>query len=321
VVWLLLLLLRRPLIWVLCRALGIDDRSVEKALVSRIDGPLQLMLLLLAAMPFVQIIPGVVGDALLRLVRCLVPFLACHVLIQAADLAVFKWYLGHWKDVRLPGVLRFAVLTGAYSVVALLLLDWALGVDVVPLLATSTVVTAVLGFALQDTIKNFFAGLTVSLERTFRQGDWVLFQQNASSTLAGEIIEIGWRSTRVRTRNNDYVTVPNSQFITGELTNYNSPASQHARELELYVKADIDPQRVKSALETAAVGADGVLAEPAPQVLVKDWKADQIVYSLRFWVQRFEEREKTTSCVLERAWQSLGDAGILPAAGKSASEA
>src|SRR4029434_7045879 len=97
-------------------------------------------------MPFVQMIPGVVGDVLLRLVRCLVPFLACHVLIQAADLAVFKWYLEHWKDARLPGVLRFAVLTGAYSVVALLLLDWTLGVDVVPLLATSTGGAAILVF-------------------------------------------------------------------------------------------------------------------------------------------------------------------------------
>ena len=52
--WLLLLLIRRPLIWVLCRALGIDDRSVEKAIVSRIDGPLQLLFLLLAALPFLR---------------------------------------------------------------------------------------------------------------------------------------------------------------------------------------------------------------------------------------------------------------------------
>src|SRR5262249_33793129 len=155
--------------------------------------PLQLLLLLLAALPFVQMMPGVFGHVLLRLVRCLIPFLACHVLIQGADLAIFKWYLGHWKDVRLPGVLRFAALTGAYAVVALLVLDWALGVDVVPLLATSTVVTAVLGFALQDTIKNFFAGLTVSLEGTFQQGDWVSFHHNAGGSLVGEIIEIGWR--------------------------------------------------------------------------------------------------------------------------------
>jgi small-conductance mechanosensitive channel len=182
-------------------------------------------------------------------------------------------------------------------------------------------VTAVLGFALQDTIKNFFAGLTVSLERTFRQGDWVSFHHNASSSLVGEIIEIGWRSTRVRTRNNDYVVVPNSQFITGELTNYNAPACQHARELVLQVKDAIGPERVKNALASAAVGADGVLAEPIPQVLVKDWKADQIVYSLRFWVERFEDEEETRSCVLERVWQTLDDAGIVSTAVKSPDEA
>src|SRR5262249_46492179 len=79
VAWLLLLMTRRPLIWVLCRWLGIDDRSVEKAIVSRIDGPLQLLLLLLAALPFVQMMPGVGGHVLLRLERCLIPFLACHV--------------------------------------------------------------------------------------------------------------------------------------------------------------------------------------------------------------------------------------------------
>ncbi len=315
--WLVLLLIRRPLIWVLCRGLGIDDRSVEKALVSRIDAPLKLLLVLLACVPFIQMIPGGVGDALMKVVRCVLPFLAFHVLIQGTDLAVFKWYLEHWKDVKLPGVVRFAFLTVAYAALVLMLLDWALGVDVVPLLATSTVVTAVLGFALQDTLKNFFAGLTLSFERTFRQGDWVLIQQNAGSNVVGEIIEIGWRSTRIRTPNNDYIIVPNSQFITGELVNYNSPASQHACELEFDLKVDVEPARVKETLEGAAAGADGVLAQPQPQAFVKTWKADQLVYSLRFWVQRFEDREQTTSAVLERVWQSLRDARLLSTADKS----
>jgi small-conductance mechanosensitive channel len=305
VVWLVLLFVRRPLLGVLWAMLGVTDASTERTFTARVDVPLQVLLITLASMPFLHLIDGIAGAALEQAARALAAFLALHVVIQGSDLLLVKWYLGRLKSIHVPQVLRFVVLGLIYAVVVLVLLDWALGVDVLPLLATSTVLTAVLGFALQDTLRNLCAGLTISFERTLRQGDWVLFRQDLTGTHVGEIVEIGWRSTKIRKADNSYVIVPNSQLTDRELTNYSLPTRQQARELSFCTSVDADPSRVKAALVKAAAELHNVLGEPPPQAFLAELKPSEAVYTLRFWVDRYEDLELTGSTVFERVWKDL----------------
>ena len=86
------------------------------------------------------------------------------------------------------------------------------GIDVLPLLTTSAVLTAVIGLALQSTIANLFGGLSLQLDRTLGQGDWI-----ETGSHSGRIVEIGWRSTRLVTQDGDTLFLPNSQLVTGEV--------------------------------------------------------------------------------------------------------
>jgi len=92
------------------------------------------------------------------------------------------------------------------------------GVNLLQLVTTSAVLTAIIGLALQDTLGNLFAGLAIQVEKPFRVGQWV--------NLAGKdglVSEITWRATKIRTKNGNFVIVPNSTLSRETITNYSEP--------------------------------------------------------------------------------------------------
>jgi small-conductance mechanosensitive channel len=305
VLWLILLLTRQWTLKGIFHLFGVDEVTLQRAIIARIDVPLQMLLVLLATAPFIRLIPGRNSIVVNQVAEFLGWFLALHVLIQSTYYLFFRWYLEQKKNVKIPGVFFACVLTLLYIGIILLLVNWIYNLNILPLLATSTVVTAVVGLAMQDTLRNIFAGLTVSLEQSFRQGDWVMFRQDVNNTLVGEIIEIGWRSTKIRTVNNNYIIIPNAQFTTNELINYNSPTPVHAREVRFPVSITAFPEEVRAAIEAEAAKVDGVLDKPVPSASAVEFSKENVVYQLRFWVDHFEKREKITSDVIERVWLKL----------------
>jgi len=88
----------------------------------------------------------------------------------------------------------------------------------VPILATSTVVTVVVGLALQDTLGNLFSGLALHAEQPFRLGDWVLVDG-----IEGLVVHVGWRSVHLRTFSDDIVALPNAVVARARVQNYDHP--------------------------------------------------------------------------------------------------
>jgi small-conductance mechanosensitive channel len=228
-------------------------------------------------------------------------FLLFFIVIQSADLAIFSWYLAR-KQANVSGVVRLFALVLLWGIAALLTLEWVFGVSVVPLLATSTVLSAILGLALQDTLRNLFAGLNMSMEKSFVEGDWVSFRLDASDQWFGQIVEIGWRTTKIKTLNNNYAIIPNSNFTNHELINFSKPNCMHARTLDIPVNTRAEGASVRQALIQSAASTAGIL-----QI-----KNDCVVYQLRFWIDHPEHREDLTGDVLERSWQELKELGALP---------
>ena len=111
-----------------------------------------------------------------------------------------------WKDnrpsERYPAIVQdFAVLTIFIVISTLLLRE--------QLLTTSAVGAVVVGFALQDTLGNLFAGLAIQIEKPFRVGHWILV-----SGREGQVLEITWRAPKLRTKDGEFLVVPNSIVST-----------------------------------------------------------------------------------------------------------
>src|SRR5439155_5677380 len=109
-------------------------------------------------------------------------------------------------------ILRDTLLGISYVVVALTLLGRH-GVDLSGIVATSAVVTAVIGFSLQDTLGNVMGGVALQMEQSIGVGDWVRIGE-----VEGLVREIRWRQTSIETRNWDTVVIPNSQLMKSQVT-------------------------------------------------------------------------------------------------------
>jgi small-conductance mechanosensitive channel len=243
------------------------------------------------------------------------PLLSLYVAVQFIDTFFFTWYLGQRKEANIPGVLRFVVLSAIYVLFGLAFLEWTLGINVLPLLATSTVVTAVVGLSLQDTLKNLFAGLTMSFEKRFRQGDWVMFRIDPNNTAIGEVIEIGWRTTKLKTIDNNYVVIPNAMFTSNQLTNYSQPTPAFPKLLEIPVRPGADLEKIRQAIATEVKATTGVLEDPAAEILVTGIRADHILVRVRFWVAEYIAGDPVASKVLEKAYARLEDLRAVPVTG------
>ncbi len=117
--------------------------------------------------------------------------------------------------------------------------------------------------ALQDTLANFFAGVHILIEAPIRLGDFIRLSSNEE----GIVTDIGWRTTRVRTGNNNTIVIPNTKITSGILTNYSLPDRRCATEITVQTGMDADPDLVAHLALDIAQNTEGVLMDPTPVVL------------------------------------------------------
>ncbi len=191
-----------------------------------------------------------------------------------------------------------------YVVCAIPILKTQLKIDVTTLLGTSAVVSLVLGFALQDTLSNLFAGISLQLEGPFDVGDFIRVGGHE-----GRVVQIAWRSTRLETVRRELVTVPNSQVAKDHVVSF-SGLTGVAIELEVMAAYAAPPNLVKSEILETLREAPLVLAEPAPWVRVLQFGENAIHYQVRLSLRDFASLPHARDEVLSRLWYRFARAGI-----------
>jgi small-conductance mechanosensitive channel len=173
-------------------------------------------------------------------------------------------------------------------------------VTVPSLLASSGLIAIVIGLALQDTLGNIFAGLGLQTGKAYRVGDWLIIDGKHA-----EVVEIHWRSTRLR--NNDAITfdIPNNQLAKATIVNLYQPTRVHAMRVGLTVPYTVPPNTVKQALLKAANGAKGVLAKPEPYAFLMSFGDSGIYYELKFWLNDGTRYPQIIDGVRTNVWYEL----------------
>jgi small-conductance mechanosensitive channel len=155
---------------------------------------------------------------------------------------------------------------GLVLVVGSLVLLGAVGIEITPILTALGVGGLAVALALQDTLSNLFAGMHLLADSPIRVGDYVKIADNVE----GFVVDVGWRSTRIRMLSNSIVVVPNKKVAESIITNYDLPESRLSLLVNVSVSYASDPDHVERVLVDEAVQAarevPGLLAEPAPFV-------------------------------------------------------
>lgn len=214
-----------------------------------------------------------------------------------------------WSNRRvrpLPTILKDVIQALVYIVVCLLVLR-AAGVEPGSLLTTSALLTAVLGLSLQDTLGNLFAGLAIQAQQPFQVGDWIQFDDRADQV--GRVLEINWRATRILTLSQIEITIPNGLAAKSPVFNYSRPAATVRQDVKVVVPFAISPDRARAWMLQAVRHTPDVLSTPEPFVVTVDTNDRGVVYEVRYFIVKFEQRDLISSDVRERIWYALRRAG------------
>ena len=194
---------------------------------------------------------------------------------------------------RFPAIVQDAIVIGLFLVAATLIFPEKL-------LAASAVSAVIVGFALQDTLGNAFAGLAIQIEKPFRVGHWI-----SVGGFEGRVSEITWRATRLHTRTGDFVIVPNSTISKEAITNRSEPLGPSRLAIEVGVSYDAPPTRVKAVMLEAVRQAPLALAQPAPDVLLMQFADSSITYRARVWIADYRYEEEAVDQVRTAIYYSF----------------
>lgn len=234
-------------------------------------------------------------------------FLAIVLVLRLLGLYFFDVHLTARQGMRLPPLLPAVIMAVAYLIAALVTLRLTFPrLDVGPLLATSAVTSLVLGLALQPLLGNFFAGLVISIEKPFRINDWIRVGDQE-----GRVVAITWRTTHLRTRENDNLVIPNGKIADEKVLNYYYPHPMHMERVQVGVHYRTPPYRVRRALLDCVAGVPGALDKPTPDVFVLRFDDSAIVYELRVWVEDMAQAPRIASDLRARIWEEFQRAGIV----------
>jgi len=188
---------------------------------------------------------------------------------------------------------------------AFFVLKVELGWDIGPLLASTALITAVVGFALQGVLGNLLAGMSLHLTRSVKQGDWI-----EVDGVTGRVTRTNWRETRLQTLNHHQIIVPNSKLSEGVLRNLNHPTPGRGHRVDVGASYSDAPDAVIAALEAAAREVPEVLDNPPPRAMVTTFEDYGINYALFYYSNQYHRRVWIDGQVSRHIWYKFKRSGI-----------
>ena len=229
--------------------------------------------------------------------------LSTALVVALVNRYVWDWYFEKRKQTPIPHFPRqlFALLVFIIALLCVLIFLYPEASGALRgVIATSTVVIAILGFAGKDLFGGVIAGMSLQMNRPYKVGDWL----KVGDTY-GEVREINWRSTRLCTNDNIYLDIPNNEMAQHTITNLSYPNRTHFMRLHINVEYGVPPNRVKDALMRATIQVPGVEKDPPPQVYVSEYGDSAIVYQIKFAMRTHSGYYEARDGIYTNAWYEL----------------
>ncbi len=252
-------------------------------------------------------INGIAG----KIIDSIMAVIFLYVILKGIDIAVETWVITFSKrtktnvdDVLLP--MLHKVTKVLFVVIGLLWILKIWNIDITPYLAGVGIGGIVLGLALQDSLKNVFGGITLLLDKTYQVGDKVQLESGE----VGTIYDIGLRSTKMVTFDNEVVYIPNGYLANSRVMNYTRPDPKVRTHVLFGVEYGSDVDKVRETVLKVIGGIEGVLKEPAPVVQFTEMGDFALKFRANFWVEKWSISYDKKLEATEKMYNALRKAKI-----------
>lgn len=264
-----------------------------------------LIVYVLHDLAFQRFIPDADRNAVRQISAAAAYYSGAWLLARAVAAALTKKRDGRRK---VPKLLRDLITAALFMAATIATVAMLLGQSAGGALASSGLIIAILGFAIRNVLADVLAGIALGLEAPFRIGDWI----EIDGSIRGRVIEIGWRTTRLLTRSDIYMILPNSQISRQKLTNYSAPRKQYRATVEIVLGYDIAIAQGKDLLAAAAASTEALKGLPKPDVRAVSYDAEGVRYAVRYWVPSFVDEADFRDAILVAVDAEIRKHGTVP---------
>ncbi|TKJ17674.1 hypothetical protein CEE44_04040 [Candidatus Woesearchaeota archaeon B3_Woes] len=287
--------------------------EVDDLIIKKINKPISFILLFvgirlaLVPLPVAEKALGHINHAVSSLVIIAVGYIVFDIL----NILLNSWSTTFAKKTKSEIDDNIVSLLNKVSriVVGLLVLLFILdvwGVKVGPLLASLGIAGLAVAFALQPTLSNIFGGISMILDKTIKIGDVIKLDGGEG----GKVHDIGIRSTKIKTWDNEIITIPNGKLVDTQIKNKTLPDPSIRINIEFGVEYGSDVDQVKKlALETVKKIPE-VLKDPEPQIWFTQMGDFALNFKIMFWVDELSKKWPTHQKAITELYNNLNKAQI-----------
>ncbi len=252
-----------------------------------------------------------INGIITKIVFSLMALVFVFIISRTVDVIIIVWGKAvaektesKFDDILLP--LFHKAANVVFVIVGIL---WVLDVwqiDITPYLAGAGILGLVLGFALQDSLKNVFGGVTLLLDKTFEIGDKVKLESGE----VGAIHDIGLRSTKLVTYDNEVIYIPNGYLANSRVQNYTRPSPKIRAKVNFGVEYGSDAAQVQKVVLEILKKDKEILKDPEPAVHFLEMGDSALNFRAYFWVEKWGMAYNKKLKMTEEIYNGLNKAGI-----------
>lgn len=180
-------------------------------------------------------------------------------------------------------------------------------ISLTPLFASAGIVGIAIALAAKETLANFFGGISIFLDRTFKVNDYII----VDSGERGEVIEIGIRSTQIKTRDDVMITIPNAILANSKIVNESAPVPRFRIRVPFGVAYGSDLDQVEEIVLAVTRANPGISEEPAPRVRLRTFADSSLNFQLLCWVEHPSAKGIEIHNLLKAIYRVFDEKGIV----------
>jgi len=196
------------------------------------------------------------------------------------------------------------IILGAVAIITLL---GHFDVDISAMVATLGIGSLAIALAAQDALSDTISGFLIMIDRPYRIGDRI---QIMDLNTWGDVLDIGLRSSRIRTRDNRMVVVPNSKIGKSLVVNYSYPNDEYRLQVHVGVAYGTDLELARETMIEAVRGVEGVLSERKVEALFLEFGDSALIFRVRWWLDSYVDTRRMFDKVNTAIYNALNEAGV-----------
>lgn len=288
--------------------------DVDDLIVSRTSKPISLILLLvgirLAIIP--HRISGSTLDLIEHAISSLIIATVTYIAIVVVGILIRNWgnkFASRTEskvDDQLVDIFqKFSNVTLGLIGLVFILDVW--GIKVGPLLASLGIAGIAVAFALQNTLGNIFGGVSLIVDRSITVDDVIKLDDGT----VGTVIDIGLRSTKIRSADGDLIIMPNGKLADSRIYNYHKPFLKTRVTLEFGVKYGTDIEKVRKLALDEIKKVKQVMNDPEPQVIFDEFGDFALKFKALFWVNSIEKKVESKETAATAIYNAMNKNKII----------